>query len=270
MEIQNKFNECLKNGDYAKAFDMLDELQSVESERDFLLKKSFVLFQMGKAEEAKTILINSEKLCGSIFFYHQLSGEIAFKQKEYQSAIKWFNKALKLSPPAAQEERIQFFLKKLQELCSRKNSHKEIETAFQNKNYEECLHLAKEHLKSNPLDASVMEMMALCAYLTGDLEHAETALEELTHLEPTRHLHYYHLGLTKADRKDARGAVIALKQSIQINPVFQKAYYALAQLYESCGSGSDAIALYREILILDPFSEVSSTVLENHPDLSIV
>lgn len=71
----------------------------------------------------------------------------------------------------------------------------EIFAAYQNKDYERCLQLVKEALKSNPSNINCKMMKAACgAFLAVDFEENVATLKQIIADNPNNGLAFYALG----------------------------------------------------------------------------
>ena len=137
-----------------------------------------------------------------------------------------------------------------------------LEKLFQDQKYDEVVESALKDLKNEPLSLHGLTLLGLAYFQTGRFREAIPTFDQACSLEPTSAIHCYHLGLCYLELMELKAAVLALKKSIQLDPLMQKPYFALAGIYDHQGLKDDAGELLKEILIIDPFSTIAVSARE--------
>jgi tetratricopeptide (TPR) repeat protein len=151
-------------------------------------------------------------------------------------------------------------MKKKQKIDSK--TEKSLEILFGEQKYDEIIELALKDLKSNPLSLHGLTILGLAFFQSGRFREAISTFDQACSLEPTSAVHCYHLGLCYLELMELKPAVMAFKKSLQLDPLLQKPYFALAGIYNHQGLKDDAGRLLKEILIIDPFSKVANSARE--------
>lgn len=271
MENKDKlFSELFNKKEYQAATQI--KLEELSDSPDIILRLAFCFFALRKPDESLAILREKQSICARHHYFHSLCGEILLQQKKLQAAFRYFSQALKLNPPPSHRERINYFITKIKETAKNnpdsdktdelEKKEQEIEKQFADGNFAGVIELGRLFLEENPLHVSVMEKTGLACYQQKNFDSAQEIFEGLVQIEPSRHLHHYHLGISAIEKKDSKTAVIALKKSIQLNPLHQKSYYALAAIYDANGLKTEKLKLLQEIMIINPFTDIADKVTE--------
>jgi len=138
-----------------------------------------------------------------------------------------------------------------------------MEEGFQGEKFQEVIDTALKSPSVDELPVRSLTILGLSYFQLKRFEEAIPIFQRVYKLEPAEALHPYHLGLCQLESGDLKSAVVAMKDAIQIDPLMQKPYFALANLYIHYGMEDRGIQLLREILVINPFTEVAERVRES-------
>jgi tetratricopeptide (TPR) repeat protein len=116
-------------------------------------------------------------------------------------------------------------------------------------------------LKNDYTDA--IYMLAQIQINEGDLKSAIQSVEALTFTRPNDSGVYFQLGLLRYNNKDYKGAASALQQAIVITPEYANAKYFLGLSLSKLGQRTEALEAFRDILKTNPENTEVQKIIQN-------
>jgi len=123
------------------------------------------------------------------------------------------------------------------------------------KNYNEALVQYKKALELDPSNADYHYAMAECYEDLQSIYEQKKSLLECLKYDPTNAKAHYKLGIYYASQNDNPSAMASLRCALEYDRNFVEAKRKLALMLEHIGNKEEAIALYEEILKLNPENE---------------
>lgn len=97
----------------------------------------------------------------------------------------------------------------------------------------------------------------------GELAAAMTDYQQVLALQPNNYWAHVHLGnLTWTVHDDAEGALALLQRAAQLEPDRLWSYRNMGDIYAALGQREQALAMYRQTLVIDPENQYAQTQLE--------
>ncbi len=150
------------------------------------------------------------------------------------------------------------------------------QTAMANENWSEAIFYLKKALKVKPGDPFVTLDLAIATANLGKAMGNHTLFKESFKLYrkssskiPDSPLPYYGMGILKFwfwdnSTESKKEGITYLEKALQIDPSFERGYFALARAYYEFGDIANAVRVYRELLeILPPTGSKTARVYLN-------
>ena len=247
----------------------------MESKVIELNNKGVRLFMSGKFSEAEAVYEQALELNSSYATTHNNMGMLKLQQKEYSSALSWFDKAL------SETEKPVYYLNKGHAYANLKQLDEAV------KNYNKCLELdqknemawvslAKLYTAAGNYQQSVrywekvIQLNERMEYLidlaknlinTGDLNSAQSVLFRAAEYNENTEVVSYYLALVAFHQKNYGLAVNEVKRSLAENPDNTSYRQLLAVTHLSMGNFQEAVKEWNRILKLEPLNTKARTDL---------
>ena len=164
--------------------------------------------------------------------YYEL-GKVYIEQKEYQAALKQFNKATRLKKDYGEAYREKgialFYLRRFLD------SEKAILKSF----------------KLNPAQPNIATDLGSIYLANGSFNKAFRYLKVAQNRENNLHIVFNNLGVAYAKTGESKEALKIWKQALQINPGIPETYINMGVVYEKIGDKKKALTAYQKALNLD-------------------
>ena len=164
--------------------------------------------------------------------YYEL-GKVYIEQKEYQAALKQFNKATRLKKDYGEAYREKgialFYLRRFLD------SEKAILKSF----------------KLNPAQPNIATDLGSIYLANGSFNKAFRYLKVAQNRENNLHIVFNNLGVAYAKTGESKEALKLWKQALQINPGIPETYINMGVVYEKIGDKKKALTAYQKALNLD-------------------
>lgn len=102
---------------------------------------------------------------------------------------------------------------------------------------------------------SDLEKSALAALAGHQFSKALPDFLQLASREPHVARHHYHLGICHLECQNLEAAICALKVSVKIDPLLQKAWFAIGSLVRHTDGNEAALPFWQEGYFVNPFSQ---------------
>ena len=205
--------------------------------RFFILVFSLFLLACGPKEDSpegrfiiysKQVKANPDNPEG----YYEL-GKVYIEQKEYQAALKQFNKATRLKKDYGEAYREKgialFYLRRFLD------SEKAILKSF----------------KLNPAQPNIATDLGSIYLRNGSFNKAFRYLKVAQNRENNLHIVFNNLGAAYAKTGESKEALKLWEQALKINPGIPEAYINMGVIYEKMGDKKKALTAYQKALNLD-------------------
>ena len=164
--------------------------------------------------------------------YYEL-GKVYIEQKEYQAALKQFNKATRLKKDYGEAYREKgialFYLRRFLD------SEKAILKSF----------------KLNPAQPNIATDLGSIYLTNGSFNKAFRYLKVAQNRENNLHIVFNNLGAAYAKTGESKEALKLWEQALKINPGIPEAYINMGVIYEKMGDKKKALTAYQKALNLD-------------------
>ncbi len=251
-ELINRFEESLSTGQYIflDTEELEDIIQYYFSRPDFksaeaaiqlaltryptdevfLIYKAQNLNYTNQPEKALELLVSLEEKGMENADIHLTKAAIYSSQKEHQSAIREYQKAMKQT----RENRGELYA----EIAFEYESISQFDTASD--------YLMKAY-RTMPLDESLLYEIGYCCDLAGLHDKAVQFFESVLDESPYNYVAWFNLGLVYSAMELFEKAIEAFEYAIAIEPKFIPAYYSKANVLESMELFAQAIVTYKQI-----------------------
>jgi len=125
------------------------------------------------------------------------------------------------------------------------------EAAYKAGYYTEATRVFEQYTGQRPENAWGHFMLGLSAWKSGDLQKAETALEDALRIDPEHLKSLVNLSRVLLDQRRFDDALNRLTQAGQIDPNSTEVHRLLGRTYTGQGKVDDAVAAYRGAIMLD-------------------
>ncbi len=173
------------------------------------------------------------------------------RRREYESAIREYEKALRLDPYNA-------------------TTYNNLGMIFRDtQRMDEAIRMYKKALFLRPNFEKAHNNLGVAYYLKGNLKEAEQELLMALSIEPKSAEGYVNLGLIYSEMGLSDKAIEALARAVKYDPENPQAHYNLAMLLEKEGSYREAKEHYTRFLFLSPegSENIRKRVTEHIKDL---
>ncbi len=150
-----------------------------------------------------------------------------------------------VTPPPAPESEI------VEVVEPRAVSYADAEAAFNEKNYGEAVNLFSRYTEQKSANPWGHYMLGLSAYRVGDYETAKTSYETALSIDPDHVKSWINLSRALLAAGDTDGAITALDSAITIDPESVDIYRLQGRAFDNQDLHPEAIASYKQALILD-------------------
>lgn len=123
---------------------------------------------------------------------------------------------------------------------------------IQRRELPEAVALYSQILAGNDRESRAQEGLAMCAFLAGDLDLAETHYKRLTLIDSRKADAFINLGAVYNRKQDFKAAVRTLQQAIAKSRKSAEAYYNLGIAYKGLNQTAMAVSAYKEAIRLTP------------------
>jgi tetratricopeptide (TPR) repeat protein len=161
-------------------------------------------------------------------------GILSNNKAQYEEAIDWFIKALKLEP---------------------ENTRALIEIAYAHSGlnqYEKSIEYYNKILEVQPLNHTAHYAIAECYERLNQPDKAIPYLKKATELDPQDHESFYKLGILLNNKNEFEEAINALNQTLNIMPNHIEAMTEKGYAFLKLGKTEDALKCYKDVLEVDP------------------
>lgn len=199
-----------------------------------LIKSAFKDYQAGRliqSEHAGRQILKKEPNNVNIL---NLLGVIWHRRKNYDYAIKYFERALQLEPGF-----VDVYVN-LGLVCQEKG------------NFDEAITYFRKALQINPCFAVAYYNLGYIFHERNQLAEAITYYKKAAEYNPTLFEAYYNIGNALAEKKQLHEAIIYYQKSIQLNTTNANAYNNLGNVLKYIGQLDGAIINYRKAIALNP------------------
>jgi len=126
------------------------------------------------------------------------------------------------------------------------------EAAFQTRNYGEAARIFARYTEQRPGNAGGHYMLGLSAWKSGDLDRAEKGFDEALKLDPKHVKSLINWSRVLLDRNQPDAAVEKLTLAGELDSKSGVVKRLLGRAYHAQGKIDDAVAAYREAIVIDP------------------
>jgi len=125
------------------------------------------------------------------------------------------------------------------------------ETAYNAGKYADATKIFEQYTAQKPENAWGHFMLGLSAWKSGDLQKAETALEDSLRIDPEHLKSLVNLSRVLLDQRRFDDALVRLTEAGKIDPNSADVQRLLGRTYSGQGKTDDAISAYRAAIMLD-------------------
>jgi tetratricopeptide (TPR) repeat protein len=234
--------ELAKRGNYAEALAEYQKLyQRAETDPLFVAEYAHWLARAGKLEQAKELLLAAKAVAPSDHRIALELGSVLERKGEDSLAVSEFERALELQP---NHSRTRVALGDLLRTEGR---------------IDEAIAALEPAAKSgsNEDRARALTVLGRCLMLKGDTGRARALLKEAVERAPASVNTWVAAAYAFLDSKDQTDVARALEHGIRVSKLAPEAALGqrlLGRIHERRGARADAIAAYRQALVLEPSS----------------
>ncbi len=240
-KAQTMFNQAIEaddqNEEYRAEFERVNEINSMMSD--------------GKRN------LNSGDLDGSFNSYEAVlnkfpffanaaysMGGVRIRQKQYDDAIKWFNRALEIYPGFANAEAAIATVVK--------NKFNDGNNLYRRGDLEGALDAYNKVIEFDSTFYQACYQIGVISTRMGDIDQAVSFYSKALEIAPTFYKGWYALGLAYNKLAEYEEALSALQKALDVDPTYQKAYSAMGEIYLSKQEFDLAIEKFRMAIDVDP------------------
>lgn len=202
------------------------------------ITKAIDLHQRGKYDRAEKIYKRILKANpDSVDALHFL-GMLEHQRGKRVRAVELIQRALDLDPGYA-------------------DAHNNLGNVLRDSGYPELAEASyRSALKINPELPEALSNVAVVERGRGNLEEAGALLRRAIDLRPGAAFAHFNLGTVLAGQKAYDDSLMHLRRAVELEPELAEAYLMMARVMSGAGRSQEALAIYDELLKLDPADEV--------------
>jgi FkbM family methyltransferase len=191
-------------------------------------------FQAGNLQQAEDILKKILEVQSNNIDAINLLGIISYRQKDYDSAIKYSRKLINLTLNSAGAYYI------LGHSLQEKGEADEAITCYE------------ESLRLNPYLVNAYYNLGTIFQDKNEIDKAISCYQKALQLDPTDTDTYYNLGLLLQGKGNLDEAVIYYQKALQFNPSLAEAYNNIGMINQEKGQLDEAMTCYEKALQINP------------------
>lgn len=202
---------------------------------NFRIRKAQVLSNLGRLNEALSLLMQNEKLLGHDPEFLLTKASVHSQMRDSKSAIKYFERALK---ELDGEEKDEVYI--------------DLSAEYQNLgNMKEAIQILKQAIAFNPNNEAAVHELAYCYDLDNKIDDAIQCYQDYLDLEPYSFTTWYNLGNAFSKAENYKDALWAYDYCLIINEEFTSAYFNMGNVYLVCDQFHKAIECFERCIAID-------------------
>ncbi len=202
---------------------------------NFKLRKAQVLSNLGRLNEALSVLIQCEKIIGDDLEFLLTRASVHSQLRDSKMAIKYFERALE---SATEEEKDEIFI--------------DLAAEYQNMgNLDNAINILRDALKSNPENEAAVHELAYCYDLKNQMDKAIQVYKDYLDLKPYSFSTWYNLGNAYSKAEKYADALWAYDYCIIIHEDFSSAYFNMGNIYLVLEEFKKAIECFERCIEID-------------------
>ncbi len=226
-----------ENKEYRDEFDRVNEINSVMSEGQRSLNSN----------ELDEAYLTFQKVLDQFPFFANAAynmGGIKIRQKEYDTAIEDFTKALEINPGFQNAQSAIATVVK--------NTFNDGNTLYRRGDLEGALEAYNKVIEYDATFYQACYQIGVISTRMGDVDQAIDYYQKALDVSPTFYKGWYALGLAQKKISDSEGAMQSLQKALDINPTYARAYSVMGEILLNKQEFEKAIEKFQMAISVDP------------------
>lgn len=235
-QLETFIDHFLMGNQFKKAMDCVNHAISYFPHNlNFKLRKAQVLSNMGRLNEALSMLMQYEKVIGDDLEFLLTRASVHSQMRDSKMAIKYFEKALEL---AIEEEKDDIFL--------------DLAAEYQNMGaFDNAIKTLNRAIQMNPENEAAVHELAYCYDVKNDINRAIAVYTDYLDLKPYSFTTWYNLGNAYSKAEKYADALWAYDYCTIIHADFSSAYFNMGNIYLVLEEFHKAIECFERCIEID-------------------
>jgi tetratricopeptide (TPR) repeat protein len=202
---------------------------------NFKVRKAQVLANLGRLNEALTLLMQYEKMLIDDLEFVLTKASVHSQMRDSKAAIKYFERAIELAEP---EEKDEIFL--------------DLAAEYQNMgNFEQSIKVLQKAIAFNPENEPAVHELAYCFDLTNNMDGAIACYQSYLDIRPYSFTTWYNMGNAYSKAENYDKALWAYDYCTIINEDFASAFFNMGNIYLVLEKFEKAIECFERCIEID-------------------
>lgn len=235
-QLETFIDHFLMGNQFKKAMDCVNHAISFYPHNiNFKLRKAQVLSNLGRLNEALSLLIQFEKILIDDLEFILTKASVHSQMRDSKMAIKYFERALDI---AIEEEKDEIFL--------------DLAAEYQNMGaFDQAVKTLTRAIALNPENESAVHELAYCYDLKNDMEKSIEVYKNYLDLKPYSFTTWYNLGNALSKAEKYADALWAYDYCTIIRDDFSSAYFNMGNIYLVLEEFHKAIECFERCIDID-------------------